>query len=70
MTPSLKNFVFTYVNGVEETPELRGTYSDTISGNDGDFILVTSWNATHYGIYAVNLSPTTTTANVILNTTE
>ncbi|MEK6943624.1 MAG: hypothetical protein AABX00_06180 [Nanoarchaeota archaeon] len=65
-----EDFVFTYVNGVEETPELRGTYSDTISGNDGDFILVTSWNATHYGIYAVNLSPTTTTANVILNTTR
>lgn len=51
-------------------PQFRGSYSTTINGNDGDLVIVTSWNDTHYGINSATLESTTTTIDVYLNTTR
>ena len=60
------DFVLTYTDA-PDIPDLRGSYSATISGNDGDLIIVTAWNSTHYGTNSSNLASTTTTVGVILN---
>ncbi len=51
-------------------PSLRGSYSATITGDDGNAITVWSWNSTHYGYNQTVLLSTTTTANVRLNTSR
>ncbi len=60
------NVVKTAVNA-PPPPPLRGSYSATISGTDGDLIIVTAWNRTHFGNASATLLSTTTTINVILN---
>src|SRR3989344_7355655 len=46
-----------------DIPELRGGYSASINGDDGDIILVTAWNATHYGTNTSILLSSTTNIN-------
>lgn len=63
------DFVLTYTDA-PDIPELLGSYSATINGNDGDLIIVTAWNSTHYGTNSSTLISTTTNVNVALNTTR
>src|SRR3989338_8785511 len=63
------DYVLTYTDA-PDVPELRGSYSATINGNDGDLIIVTAWNSTHYGTNISNLISSTTNVNVVLNTTR
>ena len=63
------DYVLTYTDA-PDVPELLGSYSATINGNDGDLIIVTAWNSTHYGTNSSNLISTTTNVNVALNTTR
>lgn len=51
-------------------PPLRGIYSATVSGNDNDLVIVSSWNATHFGQSNATLSATTTTIDVVFNRTR
>ncbi|MFC1648282.1 hypothetical protein ACFL1B_02375 [Nanoarchaeota archaeon] len=51
-------------------PEFMGFYSATITANTGDFIIVRSWNATHYGETNATVLATTTTVNIELNRTR
>jgi hypothetical protein len=51
-------------------PPLKGIYSATINGNDGDLIIVESWNATHWGSANTTLLSTTTTVNIVYNRTR
>ena len=52
-----------------EVPELLGTYSAAINGSDGDLIIVTAWNLTHYGMNS-SLLTSTTELNIVLNTSR
>src|SRR3989338_28621 len=61
--------VLTYTDA-PDVPELRGIYSATINGNDGDLVIVTAWNSTHYGQNSSNLADTTTNVNVVINITR
>ena len=63
------DYVLTYTDA-PDIPELLGSYSATINGNDGDLIIVTAWNSTHYGTNSSNLVSTTTNVNVVLNITR
>jgi hypothetical protein len=51
-------------------PFIDASYSATINGSDTDLVMVTAWNATHYGFNSSPLAPTTTYINVVLNTTR
>jgi hypothetical protein len=62
--------VLVYSQDVPPFPPFLGKYSATINGNDGDLVVVTSWNKSHYGTNSANLLSTTTTINVILNMTR
>lgn len=64
------DYVLTYTDAPEDIPELRGSYSATINGNDGDLIIVRAWNSTHYGTNSSTLISTTTNVNVVLNITR
>jgi hypothetical protein len=64
-----RDFVLTYTDA-PDVPELKGIYSASINGTDGDLVVVTSWNSTHYGRNSSTLAATTTTINVALNTTR
>lgn len=60
------DFVST-VTDAPDIPELLGIYSATINNaSDDDFILIKSWNSTHYGFNSSFLEATTTTVNVVL----
>ncbi len=59
--------VYTYAPDV---PELKGAYSGTITGSDGDKIVIVSWNTTYYGNKSSALATTTTTVDVILDTVK
>ncbi len=48
-------------------PQFRGSYSATIEGDDGDNIIIFSWNDTHFGNTTRTLQSTTTFGNVTLN---
>lgn len=63
------NLIMTYTNA-PEVPELMGSYSAAIDGNDGDLIFVTAWNSTNYGTNSSNLTTSTTSINVALNLTR
>lgn len=63
------DIVLTYVYA-PPVPALRGRWSATIDGNDGDLITVISWNSSHYGINSTTLASTTTTINIYLNITR
>ena len=63
------SFVQTYTNA-PPIPQLLGSYSATITGEDNDAIIVIAWNATHYGQNASVLAPTTTSVNVVINTSR
>ncbi len=63
------DLVLTYVNA-PPIDLYRGDYSATINGNDGDLIIVLSWNSTHWGQSNTTLLPTTTTVDVKLNRTR
>ena len=51
-------------------PQLKGIYSAVISGNTNDFIVVTSWNASHFAISNASLASTTTTVVLAFNRTR
>ena len=65
------DFVKTYTSG---PPSDTGFYSATINGSDNDTIIVTAWNASHYGkttTFLLNISQSPATyANVTLNLTR
>lgn len=63
------DYVVVYTDAPPD-PDVSGSYLATINGNDGDLIIVTSWNSTHYGTNSSNLVSTTTSINVILNITR
>ncbi|MBE0524305.1 MAG: hypothetical protein IBX40_08250, partial [Methanosarcinales archaeon] len=48
-------------------PGYSGYYSVSISGEDGDEVIIKAWNTTHYGIRTVNLSGDMTGINIIMN---
>ncbi len=58
--------VLTYTDA-PDVPALKGFYSATIDGSDGDMTIATAWNSTHYG-NASGILSSTTTIDVILNT--
>lgn len=64
ITSGMTVLTYTYAPPI---PILRGSYAATISGNDGDTIIVTAWNDTNYGQNSSTLAPTTTFINVVLN---
>ena len=64
-----KSFVTTAVSA-PPLPQFAGSYSATITGNDGDMIVVAAYNATHFGLSNATLLPTTTNVNVTLNQTR
>ena len=47
-----------------------GAYSASISGNDGDLVVVRAWNKTYWGTANTSLLSTTTTINIYLNKTR
>lgn len=49
-------------------PQLRGSYSLTVTGEDGDTIIGYAWNESHYGTNTTNLSSTTTSLNIVIET--
>ncbi|MCP3686333.1 MAG: hypothetical protein GY861_27125 [bacterium] len=51
-------------------PFATGAYAASVVGSDADTVIVTSWNATHYGNANTTLLPTTTYLDVILNMTR
>ncbi len=51
-------------------PELRGSYSATISGDTGDTIVAAAWNSTHFGNATTSLLATTTNLDIQLNMTR
>ncbi len=51
-------------------PSLKGYYLATINGSDNDNIIVISWNGSHYGTNTSLLASTTTSVNVVINTTR
>ncbi|MCK5282023.1 MAG: hypothetical protein KAK00_01310 [Nanoarchaeota archaeon] len=61
------NYVTTQVYS---PPFEKGWYGTTIEGTDYDTIIVMAWNTTAYGINTTTLAPTTTSANIVLNTTR
>ncbi|MCP3682407.1 MAG: hypothetical protein GY861_06915 [bacterium] len=63
------DYVLTYVYA-PPIPPLMGSYATTISGDDGDTIFVTAWNSSHYVRNTTTLLSTTTTMNLVLNTTR
>lgn len=65
-----EDFTTVYVDGIEELPGLWGSYSGTITGDDGDTVIVMSWNQTHYGTNSSALASGTTDLNIVLNTTR
>ncbi len=51
-------------------PTFKGSYAATINGNDGDTIIVRSWNSTNYGQTVSTLASSTTVVDVVLNLTR
>lgn len=62
--------ILTYTQSQPPFAPFLGRYLTTINGNDGDVINITSWNATHYGWNRSTLASTTTSTDILLNTTR
>ena len=63
------DFVLTFVSA-PPSPSQRGSYSATVSGEDNEFIILRSWNITHWGTSNTTLAHSTTTINIKLNRTR
>lgn len=48
-------------------PSQSGYYSESISGTDGDLVIVRAWNVSHYGITNATLQGNTRNVNITLN---
>jgi len=60
------NVVYTEVSAPPAPPR-RGEYSADVNGTTGDFIVLWSWNNTHFGNNTAILAASTTFANITLN---
>jgi hypothetical protein len=56
-----------YIAGTTGAGPFSGAYSVVVDGADGDTVVVTAWNATHYGTTTVTLVGSMTGIDVIIN---
>jgi len=56
-----------YIAGTTGAGPFSGAYSAVVDGDDGDTVIVTAWNATHYGTTTVTLVGSMTGIDVIIN---
>jgi len=57
-----------YTSGTTGGGPNSGKYVSSISGEDGDTVIVHAWNATHYGTTTITLFGAMTGIDVIINT--